>query len=274
MLQLIKMNEKNTLYLLIALVVMMVMTDPSYAIPMRREPMSVSPALPVSANAVKSSPVGFLFMKDPNTGKQLGCTASVINTPQNGNVIATAAHCLFNGNGQQFTDIEFSPGFNHGQDGPLGRIPAAVVKVTDAFLANNDVDDYGLVRLNFQGPNGEPLQDITGSLGYRFDIGNDVPTVIFGYPFGGDFEDCPNDGQTLCFWEGETELEQQFRVITDENLGTGASGGPWIWNYDPETNVGWLYSNSQAYDVNNDETVGPIYSEEDFNVLLAYVTTH
>lgn len=270
-----KMNEKNTLYLLIALIVLMVMTDPSYAVPMKREPMIVPPVPPVSPVDVgESSPaVGFLFMKDPNSGKQLGCTASVINT-QNGNVIATAAHCLFNGQGQQFTDIQFSPGFNHGQDGPLGRIPAAVVKVTDAFLADNDVDDYGLVRLNFQGPKGEPLQDITGSLGYRFDIGTDAPTAIFGYPLGGDFEDCPGDGQTLCFWDGETELEEKFRVITDENLGTGASGGPWIWNYDPSTHVGWLYSNSQAYDVNNEETVGPIYSEEDFNVLIAYVTTH
>src|SRR5581483_7960007 len=191
-----KMNEKNTLYLLIALIVLMVMTDPSYAVPMRRKPMSVIPPVPPasSLDVGESSPaVGALFMKDPNNGKQLGCTASVINTPQNGNVIVTAAHCLFNDQGQQFTDIQFSPGYNHGQDGPLGRIPAAVVKVTDAFLANNDVDDYGLVRLNFQGPKGEPLQDITGAFGYRFDIGTDAPTVIYGYPSGGDFEDCPND---------------------------------------------------------------------------------
>jgi hypothetical protein len=56
----------------------------------------------------------------------------------------------------------------------------------------------------------------------------------------GDFENISNDEQTLCYWVRETELEEGFRVITD--LGTGTSGDPWIWYYDPKTNVSWLYS--------------------------------
>ncbi|CAJ0651052.1 14943_t:CDS:2 [Entrophospora sp. SA101] len=71
-------------------------------------------------------------------------------------------------------------------------------QATDDFHENNDLSDYGLMRFTFNNP------------------------------VEGDFENCPNDGKTLCKWEGETELESDNYVITDEDLGTSASRGHWI----------------------------------------------
>src|SRR5687767_3956980 len=89
----------------------------------------------------------------------------------------------------------FSPGFNHGKDGPLGQIgPAKVVKVPDTFLANNDVDDYGLLRFDFSTRDGRNLQQVTGALGWKFNIGTNIPTTVFGYPESGNFDNCQNDG--------------------------------------------------------------------------------
>ena len=163
------MIEKNTLYLLIIMIVIMIMTDPSHAlaVPMRRgESESIPPSerlKSITTNESNTSnpfnfPVGLLTMKDPTSGKQTTCTGSVINT-ENGNVVATAAHCLVNTEGKVFRNIMFSPGFDHGKDGPLGQIgPAKVVKVPDTFLADNNVDDYGLLRFDFRTHDGRNMQ--------------------------------------------------------------------------------------------------------------------
>ncbi|CAJ0822938.1 2319_t:CDS:2 [Entrophospora sp. SA101] len=93
----------------------------------------------------------------------------------------------------------------------LDEFLVVVAQATDDFHENNDLSDYGLMRFTFNNP-----------------VGTNVSTVIFGYPTEGDFENCPNDGKTLCKWEGETELESDNYVITDEDLGTSASRGHWI----------------------------------------------
>ncbi|CAJ0755914.1 16918_t:CDS:2, partial [Entrophospora sp. SA101] len=80
----------------------------------------------------------------------------------------------------------------------LDEFLVVVAQATDDFHENNDLSDYGLMRFTFNNP------------------------------VEGDFENCPNDGKTLCKWEGETELESDNYVITDEDLGTSASRGDWI----------------------------------------------
>ena len=87
------MIEKNPLYLLIIIIVIMIMTDPSHAlaVPMRRgESESIPPfesLKNITTNASPSSfPVGLLTVRDPSLiGKGI-CTGSVINT-ENRNVV-------------------------------------------------------------------------------------------------------------------------------------------------------------------------------------------
>ncbi|KAF0520953.1 hypothetical protein F8M41_016013 [Gigaspora margarita] len=52
-------------------------------------------------------------------------------------------------------------------------------------LEDPDVNDYALVKFAFIDPNGgnARLQEYTGGLGWRFDIGNNPLTNVFGYHF-------------------------------------------------------------------------------------------
>ncbi|CAG8787925.1 22231_t:CDS:2, partial [Dentiscutata erythropus] len=168
---------------------------------------------------------GLLFFNDsddPNDSVQ-SCTASIINTP-NGNIGITAGHCLINSQGKAHQDLVFSPGYDHGQDSPLGHIPVAVFQVTNKFRSTcSDDSDYGIMRFAFEDPSGnnKPLQAHTGAYGWKINIGNNVQTTVVGYPYQGNI---PNYGY--------------YAITGGVNFGNGASGASWIWNYDTNTNVG------------------------------------
>ncbi|CAG8569310.1 4447_t:CDS:1 [Diversispora eburnea] len=215
---------------------------------------------------IRNFPMGILFIS--HNGDLFSCSASVINT-NIGNIGLTAAHCLYDPESQAiFNNIMFSPGFDHGQLGPLNLIPVAQAVVTDQFRAHNDDEfDWGMMRFAFN-LNGYPLEYYTGSLGWIFNVGGNVRTVICGYPDGGNLPNCPNNGVTLCTWEGAPNLAEDYYAIPDLELGNGASGAPFIMNYDPNTNLGWLYSNYANFDGIEDEAVGPIYDPIEFQALL------
>src|ERR1041385_2836709 len=85
---------------------------------------------------VKAIAIGMLFMS--MNGEDFTCTASVINT-NDGNIGVTAAHCLYDHDTQAyFNNVMFSPGYDNGQLGPLGKIPIAKMVVTTEFLNNNN----------------------------------------------------------------------------------------------------------------------------------------
>ncbi|RGB32855.1 hypothetical protein C1646_669823 [Rhizophagus diaphanus] len=218
----------------------------------------------------KNFPVGMLFMS--MNGKDFACTASVINT-DDGNIGATAAHCLYDQVAKAYyQNVMFSPGYNNGQPGPLGIVPIAKMAITPEFLNNNDDEfDWGMVLFNFNVGN-LPLKYYTGGLGWAFQLGTNVPTTIQGYPDGGNLPNCPNNGQTLCMWQGETILANDYYIVHDLQLGKGASGGPLITNYDPNLNLGLLYSNYASFDDLNDQLLGPIYDLVEFHALIGELT--
>ncbi|RHZ74854.1 hypothetical protein Glove_219g145 [Diversispora epigaea] len=205
-----------------------------------------------SANVdqIQAFPIGLLFMSKNNV--PYTCTASVIHT-ENGNIEVTAAHCLYDHDTRTYFDnIVFYPGYDDGpRPGPFYQIPAAHLVVTDQFLNNNsDEFDWGIIRFDFD-INGSPLEYFTGGLD--------------------DLENCPNDGVTLCTWEGETILANDYYSIPDLDLGEGSSGAPFMANYDPNSNLGLLYSNFASFDDDNEES-RPIYDPIEFHVLIGRLT--
>ncbi|CAG8765465.1 31224_t:CDS:2 [Gigaspora margarita] len=198
-------------------------------------------------NPEHNYPIGRLLIRSRN-GSLHACTASVINT-SNENIGVTAAHCLVD-NDRKTLDINsmsFSPGYNDGNEGPLGTV---------------DPEGEGL-----------NLQDYTGGLGWRFDIGNNTPTNVFGYPNSGDLMNCLKNSKQLCEWQGNTqqELENSIAInyiITGFDLGEGTIGGPFIFQYDRNTNLGYVYSVYKAYRNTYNESVASAFDVQTFCGLL------
>ncbi|CAG8446605.1 12907_t:CDS:2 [Gigaspora rosea] len=199
----------------------------------------------------------------------------VINTA-NGNIELTAAHCLLDDDGNQYnlSYLSFSPGYDNGTNGPLGVIPVADIAIPYTHLLDPQTADYALVRFEFRDPNrgSATLQDYTGALGWRFDIGNNEPTSVLGYPKDGDLENCARDSEHLCKWQGIIAKLENYHAISNVDIGEGASGGPFISQYNTETNLGYTYA---IYDATYDEpnlSVGDIWHENTFKELLLRIT--
>ena len=221
-------------------------------------------------------PIGRLFSTD-SVGRLIACTASMINT-ENGNIGITAAHCLFDDDGTIFNNMMFSPGYDSGIPGPLGLIPVEFVVVPSEYDGKVDgppVYDYGFIRMNFNDPNGYKLQQYTGANGWRLNVeGDDILTAIFGYPNGGDMPNCERDGKHLCAYVGNVKTRDTLYVIPGVELGNGASGSPFIVEFDTRRNLGYTYSNYASHNRNNNIDAGPRYNPVDFNNLLEYVSNN
>ncbi|RIB20438.1 hypothetical protein C2G38_2244570 [Gigaspora rosea] len=233
----------------------------------------IKPPFDSVVNPNHNYPIGFFIAN--NGSVEDVCTASVIHT-ENGNIGLIAAHCLLddNGNPWNLSFLSFSPGYDYGTNGPLGAIPVVDIAMPNYYNINRNKFDYALVRFEFN-HGGSTLQDYTGALGWRFDIGNGEPTSVYGYPDRGNFENCVHDGEHLCKWQGITEkvTSKYIYVISNFSDGFGASGGPLISQYDTKTNLGYAYAvirgNLDGYD---NTSVGSIWNEIVFLDLLYRIT--
>ncbi|CAG8797707.1 4525_t:CDS:2, partial [Gigaspora rosea] len=132
--------------------------------------------------------------------------------------------------------LSFSPGYDNGTNGPLGVISIVDTAIPYTHLVDPNMTDYA--------PHGgrKTLQDYTGALGWRFDIGNGELTSLIGYPIDGDLENCANDAEHLCKWQGITEKLENYYDIRNIDFGLGASRGPFISQYNTTTNLGYAYA--------------------------------
>ncbi|KAF0520950.1 serine protease [Gigaspora margarita] len=297
------MNKKFSLYLLIVLIAIMVITSHASVISQRnafRTPEKIKETARFKAkhernlenekrskhkiysrnivvepilsqmNPNLNFPIG-RFLINLGNGSVLQCTASVINTT-NGNIGLTSAHCLTKDDGTTFDlkDLSFSPGYDNQQEGPLGTINIENLAVPYTHLVDPDVKDYALVKFAFTDPNkgNARLQDYTGALGWRFDIGNNTLTNVFGYPASGDMVNCTKDGKHLCVWQGNVQKDNNYYFIDDVNLGSGASGSPLIFQYNRNEHLGYVYAAHEAYVDETDESIAPIWDEQIFLGLL------
>ncbi|CAG8807749.1 4257_t:CDS:1 [Gigaspora margarita] len=212
-------------------------------------------------------PIG-RFLINLRNGSALHCTASVINT-ENGNIGLTAAHCLIKGNGTTYDlqDLSFSPGYDNGKEGPLGTINIEKLAVPYSNLVDPNENDYALVKFAFTEGNAR-LQDYTGALGCRFDIGNYTLTNVFGYPGSGNMENCNITGKHLCEWQGNVQKDNDFYFIDDVNLGMGVSGAALIFQHNRDENLGYAYASHETYVDETDESIAPIWDELIFLDLL------
>ncbi|CAG8496320.1 3901_t:CDS:2 [Gigaspora rosea] len=206
----------------------------------KRNNIVVHPVLSI-VNPESYFPIGPLFI-NLSEGLRSACTASVINTA-NGNIGLTSAHCLTT---HDPNDLIFSPGFDYGKEGPLGYISVEEFAIPYTHLKDPYDDDYALVKFAFIDPNGENmrLQDYTGGLGWRFDVGNNTLTKVLGYPSSGDLVNCSKDGLHL------------------------SSGAPMLFQYNRNEDSGYVYTVHEGYINSTRDSIAPIWDEPIFLGLL------
>ena len=286
------MNKK---YILCIFVVLITITNSSYAFPAYSKPMSKrATPVPMSETFNIPSEVGTsnttgIAVDDVNNLNPVGkleivkndgspdcCTASVITT-NNGNIAITAAHCLFDFNTQTWNaEVYFYPGYNNGQPGPVGKVTAKSGYVFETFTENPITYDFGFIKLDY--PEGKRLQDDTGAFDYDLDIPRDnYPVNVFGYPVDGEM-DCIRDGEHLCEYEGlsfdmppDVPNPQSYRAITID-VGQCSSGGPWVRIFNPETNTGNVMGVSYGIlpEPYPDETAAWSWISDEFTQLLNF----
>jgi hypothetical protein len=170
--------------------------------------------------------IGQLFFTEPS-GDYV-CTASVIRR----NVIATAGHCVNDGNGNYYANWMFVPAKN-GSAAPFGTWTWAAANTTGDWFSGGggvpNAQDDAVIVLNQQKVNGRgklrSLGDVTGYLGYEFNAPLPTSVTQIGYPCN--LDSCADPVATYA--QNTAGPTNNFQWGT-ASFG-GASGGPEIQDF-------------------------------------------
>ncbi|MDI9888398.1 trypsin-like serine protease [Streptomyces sp. HNM0645] len=155
------------------------------------------------------------------------CTASVVDSPH-GNVVATAAHCVFE-YGTYASDFSFAPGFRGSGEGasPHGTWRVAAVQVDDRWLKDGDeAYDYAFLALE-PDARGRQVQDVVGAARPEWMSGPDRRVTVVGYP---NADHNPAHRPIACTTDARHDADQPPEMLRIECAGfwDGTSGSPWL----------------------------------------------
>jgi V8-like Glu-specific endopeptidase len=179
----------------------------------------------VTANAYITRTVGKVYY-DTAAGEPKVCSAAVVNS--NGqNMLFTAGHCVHQGDGGQWHNIntwEFHAGRTDGgtPDGHIFRAHSATTWNSWINDGEHDYDDAVVIlKRNIYG---WPAAAVVGANGLRTGGAKDQYHTIIGYLGGENFQ---------RFLEGLTGASALFpnMISFQGRIGPGASGGPWLLDY-------------------------------------------
>lgn len=198
--------------------------------------LAVSRSLVWNAHgSMPATTVGKLFFSD-SSGGNYECSASVI-TSGNHSLIWTAGHCVTDGNKHWYSNFAFAPDYDD-YTYPYGLWVWKSVSAPTAYYDGGN-SNYDLAAISLWPRLGAKVADVTGSQGYRFGYGYTWNnTYEFGYPYNTHPSRSGITGQQLRYCLGNTwKVGSQQAIHCDQ--GSGASGGPWL--YDLQLGRGWGY---------------------------------
>lgn len=164
-----------------------------------------------------------------------------------GNVMLTAAHCLYDTtNNRWYSSWVLAPAYRNG-NAPYGTfaatqcwVLAAWVNLTGNYSINSWArHDVGVCRMGRNSAN-QLLNSAVGSMGRQANQPNIRHYHNLGYPFR-NFNDAllPNAGLYLRTCVAESFLQTTETRGMGCNLGGGISGGPWMTGYAPGVVTGF-----------------------------------
>ncbi|MFC9786969.1 trypsin-like serine peptidase [Rhodococcus sp. NPDC127528] len=217
---------------------------------------------------------GKIFYRKASDGKDYSCSGSAVNSPSR-NLVATAAHCVHGGPGGTWHENwRFVPMYQFGVH-PYGSFQAKEFFALPGWGQNGVSwagydEDQAFVVTNNQS-NGKSVVDRVGAHGLRWSGSTSFPTNIFGYPLsqllGLNLFSCW--GTTTSFMVANTTGYYDFPRIDGCNFGPGASGGPWLEDYDPSNGRGWIRSVTSFVPSDNSYIGGPNFDSRTINLWTA-----
>lgn len=194
--------------------------------------------MPTAAPKPANSAVGALFLDGTHY-----CTASVVHSDR-GNEVVTAAHCIHDGqDGSYLTGVSFAPGFHDGV-APYGYWEVSDEQVLPGWSGSSDQDlDVGFAKVRRAGSD-TTVESLTGANKLAVNSPAERPVRVTGYPDG-------IDTPAVCATTTKREDTFQLRVECP-GFATGTSGGPWIQDPDPATELGTVVGVIGGYEYGGD----------------------
>ncbi|WHT18140.1 hypothetical protein N8J89_34325 [Crossiella sp. CA-258035] len=180
------------------------------------------------------------------------CSASVINSP-NRRVLVTAAHCLYRHTESKpwIQTLRFVPGLRPGptqpEREPVGGWAGATFVVPKSWTLIPEVKsehlkwDLGFVVMQDR-RDGTRLGDAVPGHGLRVNAPYGQPTTVVGYPF------TSKGNQEFCAGAATRQATYDWHQLPC-SFGSGASGGPWLHDYDAN-GLGYVIGVSHSLDAN------------------------
>ncbi|WP_369777565.1 trypsin-like peptidase domain-containing protein [Streptomyces sp. R33] len=176
------------------------------------------PSDPLVARPAAAEPAtGALFSPGEDGDQDHHCSAAVVHSPD-GDLVATAAHCVYRGIFGFRTNLVFAPGYRDGE-APYGVWVPTRIDVDPRWTEDQDPDhDVAFLRMRRPGRPGERLEDATGAHTIRFRPELPAPARVVGYP---------NDTEhpVECFNTARAAGPAQLRLDCAD-VPDGTSGGP------------------------------------------------
>ncbi|GAB7029285.1 peptidase [Streptomyces sp. NPDC021749] len=189
-------------------------------------------SLPWRGTAMKT--VGRLFFVNGD-GADSWCTATSVDGA-NRSVVMAAGHCVRRPASPVTTyiDMVFVPGYSKGKQ-PYGAF-AVRATFTPRTWAEDAVNDVAALTVDADAK-GRALGDVVGGQRIAFNRRVGGNTVAFGYP-----ATRPQRGEELLHCTGTAKPAPENEQAVPCDLGGGASGGPWLADFDRATGEGVLVS--------------------------------
>jgi hypothetical protein len=199
------------------------------------------------------------------------CSATAIS----GNVMVTAAHCLYDSTSNVwYSNWAFQPAYRNGS-APYGTFPwsscevlTAWINLSGSFAINSWTRyDIGLCEMGNNSA-GQTLNNAVGWSGRQWNYGYVRHFHLLGYPFR-DYNDnlLTNSGKFL-----RTCAAESFQQTTDTrgagcNWSRGISGGPWMVGYAPGVVTGWVDGVNSGFYIGTQNLYGIRFTSNNIVVL-------